>query len=134
MLPFMIQLKPSWMPTTSKPERTARMVAAPMTALMPGAGPPPTRMPTFLGWWVIAPTISHAGACRRYGFLDALVAAAIAEFGGAERSNAVADRHSPSFGCAQAVALETGHGHLRHGLDEDGPARGPVRRPNRHRA
>ena len=46
--PSMIQRKPSWMPSTSTPERQARMVAAPMTLLMPGAGPPPTRMASFI--------------------------------------------------------------------------------------
>jgi hypothetical protein len=43
----MIQRKPSRTPTTSAPERHARIVAAPITELMPGAGPPPTRMATF---------------------------------------------------------------------------------------
>src|SRR5215831_6461006 len=40
--------KPSRTPMTSIPSRTARIVAAPMTLLMPGAGPPPTRMASFL--------------------------------------------------------------------------------------
>ena len=39
-------LNPSRMPMTSKPWLIASMVAAEMTALMPGAGPPPTRMPS----------------------------------------------------------------------------------------
>ena len=40
--------KPSWMPSTSTaPERQARMVAAPITLLMPGAGPPATTMASF---------------------------------------------------------------------------------------
>ncbi len=34
------------------PTRHARMVAAPITLLMPGAGPPPTKMPT-LGFSVM---------------------------------------------------------------------------------
>ena len=38
-------LNPSRMPMTSKPWLIASMVAAEMTALMPGAGPPPTTMP-----------------------------------------------------------------------------------------
>jgi hypothetical protein len=42
--PCMIHLKPSWMPRTSTPERHARIVAAPMTLLIPGAGPPATRI------------------------------------------------------------------------------------------
>ena len=45
--PSMSHRKPSWMPTTWTPERHARMVAAPMTLLMPGAGPPPTRIASF---------------------------------------------------------------------------------------
>src|SRR5579859_4192143 len=32
------------MPSTSTPSRTARIVAAPITLLMPGAGPPPHRI------------------------------------------------------------------------------------------
>ena len=42
-------LNPSRMPMTSKPSLSASMVAAEMTALMPGAGPPPTRMPRRFG-------------------------------------------------------------------------------------
>ena len=34
------------MPTTSHPELMASMVAAEMTELIPGAGPPPHRIPT----------------------------------------------------------------------------------------
>ena len=45
--PSMSQRNPSWTPSTSTPERFARMVAAPITLLMPGAGPPPTRMASF---------------------------------------------------------------------------------------
>src|SRR5215510_619872 len=37
-------LKPSWTPRTSKPSLIALIVAEEMTALMPGAGPPPTRI------------------------------------------------------------------------------------------
>ena len=44
VLPFMIHEKPSRIPTTAMSERQARMVAAPITLLMPGAGPPPTRI------------------------------------------------------------------------------------------
>src|SRR5688572_23175968 len=42
--PCISHSKPSRMPTTSTPPRRARIVAAPMTLLIPGAGPPPTRM------------------------------------------------------------------------------------------
>ena len=40
----MSHLKPSSQPSTRSPRFRASMVAAAMTALMPGAGPPPTRM------------------------------------------------------------------------------------------
>jgi hypothetical protein len=40
----MIHSKPSRMPRTSTPSSWARIVAALMTLLMPGAGPPPTRI------------------------------------------------------------------------------------------
>ena len=43
-LPCMIHSKPFSMPSTSTPSSAARIVAAPMTLLMPGAGPPPTRI------------------------------------------------------------------------------------------
>ncbi len=42
--PCIIHLNPSWMPSTSTPERHARIVAAPITLLIPGAGPPAQRM------------------------------------------------------------------------------------------
>src|SRR5204863_4031698 len=44
--PCMIHSKPSSIPTTSRFSRAARIVAALITLLMPGAGPPPTRMPS----------------------------------------------------------------------------------------
>src|SRR5262245_47834805 len=47
VLPCMIRSKPSRMPSTSTPCKRARMVAALMTLLIPGAGPPPTRMASF---------------------------------------------------------------------------------------
>ena len=48
MSPCISHSNPSRTPTTSIPSSAARIVAAPMTALMPGAGPPPTRMASFL--------------------------------------------------------------------------------------
>ena len=50
MSPCMIHSKPSRMPTTSTPSSRPRMVAALMTLLMPGAGPPPTRIARLLRW------------------------------------------------------------------------------------
>ena len=44
---LMRRSKPSRMPSTSTPCRSARIVAALITLLMPGAGPPPTRIPSF---------------------------------------------------------------------------------------
>ena len=44
----MIHSKPSRMPTTSTPSSRPRMVAALITLLMPGAGPPPTRIASLL--------------------------------------------------------------------------------------
>src|SRR6478609_7462416 len=37
------------MPRTGMPDRQARMVAAPITLLMPGAGPPPTTIASLFG-------------------------------------------------------------------------------------
>src|SRR6478736_6047095 len=48
MSPRMMPEKPSRMPTTGMPSTHARMVAAPITLLMPGAGPPPTRIAILL--------------------------------------------------------------------------------------
>ena len=48
MLPCISHSNPSRMPTTSMPSSWARIVAALMTLLIPGAGPPPTRIATFL--------------------------------------------------------------------------------------
>src|SRR2546429_448498 len=44
MSPCMIHSNPSRTPSTSTASNRARMVAAPITLLMPGAGPPPTRL------------------------------------------------------------------------------------------
>ena len=48
MFPCMSHWKPSRMPRTETPSSSARIVAALMTLLMPGAGPPPTRIAMFL--------------------------------------------------------------------------------------
>src|SRR5882762_3133942 len=44
MSPCMIHSNPSRTPSTSTASSRARIVAAPMTLLIPGAGPPPTRI------------------------------------------------------------------------------------------
>ena len=46
VLPSMSHLNPSRKPSTSEPPMMLRIVTALMTLLMPGAGPPPTSMPT----------------------------------------------------------------------------------------
>ena len=46
-LPFIRRSNPSRMPSTSTPCKRARIVAALITLLMPGAGPPPTKIPSF---------------------------------------------------------------------------------------
>ncbi len=46
-LPCISHSNPSSTPSTSTPSSAARIVAAPMTALIPGAGPPPTSMASF---------------------------------------------------------------------------------------
>src|SRR5688572_17998542 len=46
VLPSISHLNPSTKPSTSEPPSRLRMVTAPITLLIPGAGPPPTSMPT----------------------------------------------------------------------------------------
>src|SRR5687768_12959871 len=46
VLPSISHLNPSTKPRTSEPPSRLRMVTAPITLLIPGAGPPPTSMPT----------------------------------------------------------------------------------------
>ncbi len=53
-------LKPSWIPMTSKPSLIASIAAAEMTVLMPGAGPPPTRMPSLFPAFMDARILSAA--------------------------------------------------------------------------
>ena len=53
-------LKPSWIPMTSKPSLMASMAADEMTVLMPGAGPPPTRMPSLFPAFMDARILSAA--------------------------------------------------------------------------
>ena len=47
-LPSMSHLNPSRMPTTSQSPRMLRIVTALITLLIPGAGPPPTKIPTIV--------------------------------------------------------------------------------------
>jgi hypothetical protein len=46
--PWMRCSKPSMIPRTSHPEFRASIVAAEMTEFIPGAGPPPQRIPSFM--------------------------------------------------------------------------------------
>src|SRR6266700_5861435 len=58
--PSMRCSKPSMIPTTSHPDFRASIVAAEMTEFIPGAGPPPHRMPSFT-----RSSFQHRGRCRR---------------------------------------------------------------------
>src|SRR5438128_6169104 len=53
--PWMRCSNPSRIPITSQPEFTASMVAEEMTELIPGAGPPPHRMPILVFELAIGP-------------------------------------------------------------------------------
>src|SRR5512140_3369571 len=69
MSPAMIHSNPSRIPRTSTPSRTPRIVADPMTLLMPGAGPPATRIASFLSWLIEPPVnrippLSYRPPCR----------------------------------------------------------------------
>src|SRR5262245_13873416 len=61
MLACMIHSNPSSMPSTSTPSSAARIVAAPITELIPGAGPPPTRMARRLRWVMLTPLSGDRG-------------------------------------------------------------------------
>src|SRR5690242_10400405 len=52
---------PSRIPTTSMPERLARIEAAPITLLMPGAGPPPTTIASLLDADIAARNLRESG-------------------------------------------------------------------------
>src|SRR5918912_1147541 len=80
--PCISRLKPSRMPTTPTPATRARMVAAPMTLLIPGAGPPPHSSATRCDSGMLAPKsieiVYHQGmaggaaARRRVGIVVGL--------------------------------------------------------------
>src|ERR1700704_6441163 len=57
--PCMIHSNPSRTPSTSPASNRARMTAAPMTLLIPGAGPPPTRIARVFRSVIACP--SHEG-------------------------------------------------------------------------
>src|SRR5882724_9869820 len=59
MSPCMIHSNPSRTPTTSTASNRARMVAAPITLLIPGAGPPPTRIASVLRSVIAVPRASR---------------------------------------------------------------------------
>src|SRR5262249_42312815 len=66
--PRMIHSNPSRTPTTSTPSSALRMVAAPMTLLMPGAGPPATRIASFFRWLIYSASRTwRLMLCRRGG-------------------------------------------------------------------
>src|SRR3989449_6667714 len=59
MSPCMIHSNPSRTPSTSTASNRARIVAAPMTLLIPGAGPPPTRIASVFRSVMIVPRASR---------------------------------------------------------------------------
>ncbi len=65
MSPCISHLNPSSMPTTATPSRLARIVAALITLLIPGAGPPPTRIPSFFEAVAIESGLCSATIVRR---------------------------------------------------------------------
>src|SRR2546426_10471346 len=65
MSPCMIHSNPSRTPSTSTASNRARMVAAPITLLMPGAGPPPTRIASVLRSVIAFPSHEGLGIRRR---------------------------------------------------------------------
>src|SRR2546425_12488974 len=65
MSPCMIHSKPSRTPSTSTASSRARMVAAPMTLLIPGAGPPPTRIASVFRSVIAFPSHEGLGIRRR---------------------------------------------------------------------
>src|SRR5437870_7433388 len=65
MSPCMIHSNPSRMPSTSTASNRARIVAAPMTLLIPGAGPPPTRIARVFRSVIALPSHEGLGIRRR---------------------------------------------------------------------
>src|SRR5256885_109205 len=65
MSPCMIHSNPSRTPSTSTASRRARIVAAPMTLLIPGAGPPPTRIASVFRSVIAFPSHEGLGIGRR---------------------------------------------------------------------
>src|SRR5690348_1257903 len=67
--PCASHLKPSRKPMTSKPWLMPSMVAAAMTPLRPGAGPPPTNMPNLplLMEWMVDGKTAIATECGSAG-------------------------------------------------------------------
>src|SRR5256885_9923658 len=59
MSPCMIHSNPSRMPSTSTASNRARIVAAPITLLIPGAGPPPTRIASVFRSVMVLPRASR---------------------------------------------------------------------------
>src|SRR5712691_10783475 len=59
MSPCMIHSNPSRTPSTSTASNRARIVAAPITLLIPGAGPPPTRIASVLRSVIAVPRASR---------------------------------------------------------------------------
>src|SRR6266571_4236480 len=59
MSPCMIHSNPSRMPSTSTASNRARIVAAPITLLIPGAGPPPTRIASVFRSVMVVPRASR---------------------------------------------------------------------------
>src|SRR5216684_8560250 len=59
MSPCMIHSNPSRTPSTSTASNRARIVAAPITLLIPGAGPPPTRIASVFRSVMVMPRASR---------------------------------------------------------------------------
>src|SRR2546426_8411938 len=66
MSPCMIHSNPSRTPSTSTASNRARITAAPMTLLIPGAGPPPTRIASVFRSVIAFPSHEGLGIGRGY--------------------------------------------------------------------
>ena len=101
--------KPSSIPSTSTSSSAARIVAAAITLLIPGAGPPPTRIASRLRWGTVRSPGESQVAHELLHHVGGLAIAGLEQEVGATAVRLGADDVEVGFGVGEPIDAEGRH-------------------------